>query len=82
MIHGRPSSVGIDTLNKSKLDRETADTFYRGCGVPDQIIDQLPALLGSLNPIDFYSCFISYSHADKSFARRLHDGLRDRGIRC
>ena len=25
---------------------------------------------------------ISYSHADKSFARRLHDTLQGRGIRC
>ncbi|MEL7432330.1 MAG: toll/interleukin-1 receptor domain-containing protein, partial [Chloroflexota bacterium] len=26
--------------------------------------------------------FISYSHADKSFARRVHDTLQGRGIRC
>jgi TIR domain len=32
--------------------------------------------------IEFYSCFISYSHSDKSFARRLHDQLQARGIRC
>ncbi len=32
--------------------------------------------------ISFYSCFISYSHADRSFARRLHDQLQARGIRC
>lgn len=32
--------------------------------------------------IEFYSCFISYSHADKSFARRVHDTLQGRGIRC
>ena len=24
------------------------------------------------NPIEFYSCFISYAHEDKLFARRLH----------
>ncbi|HLL77008.1 MAG TPA: toll/interleukin-1 receptor domain-containing protein [Pyrinomonadaceae bacterium] len=35
-----------------------------------------------MQPIQFYSCFISYSHADKSFARRLHDALQGRGIRC
>jgi hypothetical protein len=34
------------------------------------------------NALDFYSCFISYSHANKSFARRLHDALQMRGIRC
>ncbi len=33
-------------------------------------------------PIEFYSCFVSYSHADKSFARRLYDTLQGRGIRC
>jgi len=32
--------------------------------------------------IQFYSCFISYSQEDKSFARRLHDTLQGRGIRC
>ena len=32
--------------------------------------------------ITFYSCFISYSHADKVFARRLHDQLQGKGIRC
>ena len=35
-----------------------------------------------VRPIDFYSCFISYSHEDKLFARRLHDTLQGRGIRC
>ena len=34
------------------------------------------------NVSQFYSCFISYSHVDKSFARRLHDQLQGRGIRC
>jgi hypothetical protein len=29
-----------------------------------------------------YSSFISYSHSDKQFARRLHNGLQNRGVRC
>ena len=33
-------------------------------------------------PIEFYSCFISYAHEDKLFARRLHDALQGRGVRC
>jgi hypothetical protein len=32
--------------------------------------------------VELCSCFISYSHADKSFARRLRDQLQGRGIRC
>lgn len=54
--------------------------FLRGCGLPDALIEYLPSLLSE--PIQFYSCFISYSHEDKSFARRLHDTLQGRGIRC
>ena len=40
--------------------------------------------MASLNnrEIAFYSCFISYSHADKTFAGRLYDALQGRGIRC
>jgi hypothetical protein len=34
------------------------------------------------SPIQFYSCFISYSHADKAFASRLHDALQYKGVRC
>jgi len=33
-------------------------------------------------PIQFFSAFISYGHEDKPFARRLHDALQNRGIRC
>ena len=40
------------------------------------------SLVAAMEPIQFYSCFISYSHTDKSFARRLHDTLQGRGIRC
>ena len=29
-----------------------------------------------------YWAFISYNHADKDFARKLHDRLQDTGIRC
>ena len=54
--------------------------FLRGCGLPDTLIEYVPSLLN--DPIQFFSCFISYSHADKSFARRLHDTLQGRGIRC
>ncbi len=38
--------------------------------------------LHTTHPIQYFSCFISYSHADKPFARKLHDALQDTGIRC
>ncbi|HKP55013.1 MAG TPA: toll/interleukin-1 receptor domain-containing protein [Chloroflexia bacterium] len=76
--HIAPSIIGIDTIYLSK--GTMPEVFLRGVGVPDEIIALQAALRG--NPIEFYSVFISYSHADKSFARRLHDGLQGRGIRC
>jgi hypothetical protein len=48
--------------------------FLRGCGLSDQLITFLPSLL--YQAFEFYSCFISYNHADKAFARRLHDTLQ------
>ena len=33
-------------------------------------------------PIQFYSCFISYNNKDEAFAQRLHDDLQDSGVRC
>jgi hypothetical protein len=48
--------------------------------VPEELIRYLPSFLNQ--PIQFYSCFISYSHEDKAFARLLHDRLQGQGIRC
>ena len=53
--------------------------FLRGCGLPDKLIEYLPSLLNEA--IQFYSCFISYSHEDKAFARRF-TMPPGRGIRC
>ncbi len=76
--HDGPSTIGIDTLYNS--GGNIPEVFLRGCGVPETFIAFAKSLVGK--PIEFYSCFISYSHQDKSFARRLHDQLQARGIRC
>jgi hypothetical protein len=78
--HHGPSTVGVDTLFKSK--GKIPEAFLHGCGVPDGWITNIPALVGTMQPIQFYSCFISYSHMDEEFAERLHDGLRGKGVRC
>jgi len=77
-IHRGPSTIGVDTLFKSQ--GRIPQLFLRGVGLPEGLITYLPSLMAQ--PIEFYSCFISYSHADKSFAHRLHDALQGRGIRC
>ncbi len=48
--------------------------------MPDELIAFAPTLLQ--NPIQFYSCFISYSHLDEDFVKRLHADLQDMGVRC
>jgi hypothetical protein len=54
--------------------------FLRGVGCPDSRIDYLPSLLSI--PIQYYSCFINYSHKDEEFVRRLHADLQNEGVRC
>jgi hypothetical protein len=55
--------------------------FLRGCGVPENLVTYLPSLIRTEQVIQFYSCFISYSHKDEAFAKRLHGRLRDTGLR-
>lgn len=81
---------GLDTchhLGPSIIDHRTLQrsgqlplSFLRGCGLPDNLIEYLPSLFNQ--PIQFYSCFISYSSQDEEFARRLHADLQEDGIRC
>ncbi len=56
------------------------EALLRGVGWPERLIEYWSSIVQE--GIQFYSCFISYSHEDKSFARRLHDQLQGRGIRC
>lgn len=77
IYHNGPSYIDIYTLFRSS---NIPELFLRGCGVPEILLTYLPAMRGTA--IQLYSCFISYSHADKSFARRLYDTLQGRGIRC
>ena len=76
--HRGPSYIDIRTIINSSGNIPVS--FLRGCGVPEHLIQYLPLFVNQ--PEQFYSCFISYSHADKPFARRLHDQLQGRGIRC
>jgi hypothetical protein len=77
-VHRGPSVLGIDTLVASQGN--ISEEFLRGCGVPDQIIVYARSLVG--NPIEFYSCFISYSSKDQKFADRLYADLQAKGVRC
>jgi len=79
VIHRSPSTVGVDTLFKSK--GKIPEAFLRGCGVPEVLITYLPTLIGAMAPIQFYSCFLSHSSKDDAFARRLHARLTAEKLR-
>jgi uncharacterized protein YjbI with pentapeptide repeats len=75
--HGGPSSIGIDTIFKS--GGKIPEVFLRGAGVPDSFITYMHSLVGQ--PVQFFSCFISYSAKDKRFCERLYADLQAKGVR-
>jgi len=75
--HLGPCILDHATISKSG---QLPLAFLRGCGLPDNLITYIPSLLNQ--PIQFYSCFISYSTEDQEFADRLHADLQDKGVRC
>ena len=77
--HDGPSTIGVDTLYRSH--GKIPEVFLRGCGVPDDFITFIPSLTGAMEPIQFQSCFISYSSKDDEFARRLYGRMRDEKLR-
>jgi uncharacterized protein YjbI with pentapeptide repeats len=77
--HVFPSEVGVNTIFKS--EGQIPESFLLGCGLPESFITHIPALIGSLRAIQFYSCFISYSSKDEEFVKRLHSRMRQADLR-
>jgi serine/threonine protein kinase len=78
---------GADSLLKRALDARGFDdcpspaewiAFSSGVAAP---FDTGATHGGAGPPIQFYSCFISYSNKDEEFAKRLYSRLRDAGLR-
>jgi uncharacterized protein YjbI with pentapeptide repeats len=76
--HEGPSTIGIDTIYRSQ--GKLPETFLKGAGVPDSFLDYMRSMVGK--PIDYYSCFISYSSKDEALARRLYADLQSNHVRC
>jgi hypothetical protein len=53
--------------------------FLQGAGVPESLITYMKSLV--VEPIDYYSCFISYSTRDQKFGDLLHSQLQGKGVR-
>lgn len=74
--HNGPSIIDNRTLAKSG---NLSLGFLRGCGLPETLIDYFTVIL---SPGRFYSCFISYSAKNRTFAEKLYTDLQNNGVRC
>jgi len=73
MLHSGPSSIGVDTIYRSK--GKIPDEFLRRAGVPDDFITYIHSS-GKGVIKSYYTCFISHSGKDKTFCDRLNKDLR------
>jgi uncharacterized protein YjbI with pentapeptide repeats len=76
--HSSHSFIDFRTLQQCR--RYLPHEFLKGCGLSDVVIEYIPSLFDGA--INYYSCFLSHSHADKDFARLLYSKLQERDIRC
>ena len=78
ITHLAPSHISIATIYRSQGD--IPEAFLRGAGISDSYIAYIHSLL--VQPIDYYTCFISYASKDEAFAKRLYADLQSKGVRC
>jgi len=76
--HDSPSNISTRALERSQGD--ISEAFLRGAGLSDTFIEYARSLTS--HPIDYYSCFISYSSKDEAFAKRLYADLQNNNVRC
>ena len=74
--HVGPSVIGLDTISRTPI--KLPESFLRGTGTPEQLIDTRPSQDGASH----YTCFISYFSKDREFAQKLSLDLQVRGVRC
>lgn len=80
--HERPSSIGVDTLERTAVGLHTAPerrgeviAFLRAAGVPPRWLELSDGDAAA-------AVYVAYSLADRAFAHRLYRELQDRGVRC
>lgn len=76
--HDAPSSLDIYTIILSQ--GKIPEIFLRDAGVPQNLIEYAHSLAN--DPIQYYTCFISYSSKNQDFAERLYADLQNKGVRC
>lgn len=95
--HGSPSTIGLDTINKSRGD--IPEVFLRGCGLsdwqietvklyqPDLSLGEITSILYRIHDLRAHQAiqinplFISYSHTDNLFVDEMENYLNEKGVR-
>lgn len=67
-------------LQASAANAKAVEEFYRRAGVAEHLITYFSTRTGEI--VDEVRAFISYSHSDRPFARRLYEALQAEGVRC
>lgn len=78
LVHLGPSTIGIDTVFKSKGN--IPEAFLQNAGVPTDLFKSIKSQI-DLQGI-YTSCFITYTRKDESFAHKLFSDLQQLGMRC
>ena len=84
VVHRMPSTIGIDTLIASfrcagnRLTPEL-ETFFRGAGVPKNLLAELPRILAE---VQYCTAFICYGEPDLTFTQGLYQDLTAKGVSC
>jgi uncharacterized protein YjbI with pentapeptide repeats len=76
-IHGGPSSVDTKSVTLPQ-DQHVRQHFLRNTGFPDTFIDYLSSAV----PSEYHFVFLSHSHRDQDFTKRLYTDLQNQDVRC
>ena len=76
--HMGPSNVDLLTISRSR--GTLPYQFLSAAGIPDSLLEIIRKLIPSEDNPRYYSCFISYSHKDESFATKLYERLRAENV--
>lgn len=76
--HRQPSILGTEVLALS--GGTIPGVFLQKAGLSETFITYARSLIGL--PIEYYTCFISYSSLNQDFAQHLYADLQRNGVRC
>ena len=78
LLHLGPSTVGIDTIYKSR--GKVPVIFLKNAGVSRHLMDYIELFVDQNKK--YYSCFVSYTEKNEEFAQKLYEDLQANGVRC